>query len=178
MGAQLRSRLMLGRSHRSQAMEERGLVSEAPEAREEIIYLAASGVRYFNVVGMPCQRLENPYKIDFDASSAASSSQKAPSLFELVLQCAQRECDLEALPEGIPTTVSAALDKAATAMDIGNQECTTCKRSFIVPRAEWIEFWFRGPPTQTEVTQEVVLPFLRQACSWSCASPTAAGGFR
>lgn len=33
----------------------------------------------------------------------------------------------------------------------------------MVPRAEWVEFWFDG-----HGSGEQFLPFLRRACSWGC----------
>lgn len=178
LGTRLHARLTLGRSRRTQHFEEKALAGdEVLESCEELIYLASSSVRYFDAVGVPCRSSDESYRIVMDAPPVVFSSQRAPSLFELVLQCAQRECDLEALPSGIPANVLAALNRAAKVAAAGNQECTTCKRSFIIPRAQWMEFWFLGPSTQAEISPESALPFLRTACSWSCAEPTVAGGF-
>lgn len=176
----LYANLKLGRCLRAQqALEGRPVDDEEiPGLCEELIYLATSEVRYFDVAGLPCRKSAEDYEIIFAETPMAKFSSEAPSLFELVLQCAQRECDLRALPSGIPKTVDEALKKAARAVDARNQRCTTCQRGFIIPRAEWMEFWFSGPCTQTELNSEAVLPFLRTACSWACAKPSRAGTFR
>lgn len=180
LSARLDARLKLGRSRRTHYLEERCMAGDqAAEAREELIYLASSSVRRFDVVGMPYHRMDEPYEIVLDHDPfTGSSSSKSPSLFEIVLQCAQRGCSLEGLPNDIPPAVYTALSKAARDVDTGNQRCTTCNREFIIPRAQWMEFWFSGPPTQVRLTREAVLPFLRTACSWACAEPTPVGGFR
>ncbi|CZT17902.1 uncharacterized protein RCC_03739 [Ramularia collo-cygni] len=180
ISTRLHERLALGRSRHAERTAEYSLTGdESCEARQELIYLASSKVRYFDVAGTPCRGSGEDFAVVFDGLlSAASSLHRPPSLFELVLQRAQKDCDLSALPSGLPGSVLAGLCKAAEAVDVGNQECTTCKRGFIIPRATWMEFWFRGPPTQRELSSDAVLPFLRTACSWACAEPTAAGGFR
>lgn len=178
LSARLNAHLELGRSLRARHAEERRIAGDevATDTREELIYLASSSVRYFDAVGMPWRRSDESYEIVF--GHAASTASKSPSLFELVLRCAQREYNLAGLPIHIPAAVSTALNKAAKDVEVGNQRCTTCNREFIIPRAEWMEYWFSGPPTQAALTQDAILPFLRKACSWACAETTAVGGFK
>jgi hypothetical protein len=180
---ELEMRLFLGRKRRSQHLHiSSSADEEAFPCHEDIIYLASSDVLYFDVDGQPCRKSTEAaerYAAKVDGvESAPHSSSRAPSLFELVLKCAQAEYDLFNLPNELPLAVRTALDQAAKGLDYGNQACSTCERAFVIPRAEWMEYWFIGPTSQAGLTQDTVLPFLRKACSWTCATPTAVGTFR
>jgi Leucine-rich repeat (LRR) protein len=102
---------------------------------------------------------------------------RAPSLVELALQKCSKLPDLAeikdwcAVGEG-PATLSTLLAMAQEVNEYGDLECTGCGKSFIVPRAEWTEWW-RLPFRRTDVQQTWTSPlpavaFVRQACSWAC----------
>jgi Leucine-rich repeat (LRR) protein len=180
---ELEMRLHLGRKRRTQHLEMSGCTSEEKSSnREEVVYLASSALHYYDVDGAPLRTpcgVEEQYaaKID-DFESPPRDTSRAPSLLELGLRCAQRDYDLFNLPDGLPLAVRRALDKAATGLDFGNQSCSTCGQAVVIPRADWMEYWFIGSSAQVGLTQDSVLPFLRKACSWKCAIPSEVGTYR
>ncbi|EME39447.1 hypothetical protein DOTSEDRAFT_179997 [Dothistroma septosporum NZE10] len=185
MRSELELRLKLGRALRIQYLQE---VSQTGKAltvcREELIYLASSRIHYFNVDGRPMRRLRKEDET-FPAVVGDSSSRlppeatsTTPSLFELALRSVQRVYELNEVPTSMPAAVKAALTRAAQGLQVGNRSCSICDRSYIIARAEWIEYWHNGLPSQAELSQEAVLPFKRTACSWACAVPSEAGEFR
>ncbi|KAK4615420.1 hypothetical protein CLAFUW4_10255 [Fulvia fulva] len=181
--SELELRLKLGRALRIQALQELSRAGkEVSVCREELIYLASSRVHYFSVDGTPMRRL-NREDEDFqavidDRQPSPGPISTTPSLFETALRTVQKVYYLDDLPSTMPASVKAALGRAAQGLEVGNRSCSTCDRSFIIPRAEWVEYWHNGLPSQTELTQEAVLPFKRTACSWECAVPSEPGEFR
>lgn len=183
--AELELRLKLGRLLRIQYLQEASRAGkEINLRREELIYLASSKVRYFDVDGTAV-RIAGPddkaYRATIeplDDAARPMSSSYSPSLFELALRSIQKHYSLQDFPGGIPPTVRLAFSTAARGVDFGNQTCSTCGRAFIIPRAEWIEYWHNGSPSQTELKQETVLPFMKRVCSWRCATPTEVGTFK
>lgn len=182
--AELELRLNFGRIKRANHLR---IALQAGErlnvCREQLIYLASSAVRYFEADGVPRQRInqyDSPWTPVFTdlgpPSSYASSS--SPSLFELALKTAQSCFHLDEVPGSFPYKVKAGLQRAHHGVIYGNQTCSTCGAAFVLPRAEWMEYWFNGFQAQAELTQEAVLPFLRRACSWRCAVPSRPGEFR
>jgi ribosomal protein S27AE len=108
----------------------------------------------------------------------SQASTTAPSLFELSLRSAQLSYDLRDVSSNLsremPPTVCRALEEAAKGVEYGNERCTTCSQSFVVARAEWLEYWFHGHEYY-DLSEEKILPFKRKACSWNCAQVTAVG---
>jgi len=196
MRAELELRLKLGRMLRIQYMQESSRAGkELKVSREELIYLASSAVRYFDADGTPVRRLgalqaetDDAYEAVLDPTANAPSSPSsasAPSLFELALRSTQANYNLHDFitqPNNdlnLSSTLISALRRAATnTATHGNETCSTCDKQFIIPRAEWMEYWFHGFSSQQELTPETVLPFLRKACSWGCAAPSELGAFR
>lgn len=196
MRAELELRLKMGRMLRIQYLQEASRIGkELQLCREELIYLASSAVRYFGVDGKPVRRLGalQPEEEDFAAvvdptanAPPALGSTSASSLFELALRKLQKDFNLqEALPQlasyGVSSSLSSAIQRAASnvsATGYGNESCSTCGKEYIIPRAEWMEYWYHGFSSQQHLSPESVLPFLRKACSWACARPTEMGEFR
>jgi hypothetical protein len=64
---------------------------------------------------------------------------------------------------GAPSTVLRILERAAQNEETGYgtfRECHMCDSKYVVPRAEWIEFWSRG--------YGVFIPVKVSVCSWDC----------
>lgn len=116
---------------------------------------------------------------------------RAPSLLEVALNaCSQspRLPNLSAwLPEDCPDSLPDLLAKATAKKESGGSKCTLCKRNFIVPRVEWIEWWeiakildhktiagmasAASPLRQKENERDVLesmVPLIRRGCSWLC----------
>ncbi|UKZ56767.1 hypothetical protein TrVGV298_010608 [Trichoderma virens] len=110
-----------------------------------------------------------------------------PSLVELALQSCYRTSQLRELDSYIPEGLShlkTLLQRASWQKDNGELICSTCRKTLIVPRLEWIEWReiCRGtiftsveynttemvtrPFTKDE--KEMAVPFLYRACSWRC----------
>lgn len=110
-----------------------------------------------------------------------------PSLIELALQSCYRTSQLRELESYIPEGLShlqKLLQRASSQRDNGGVSCSTCGKTLVVPRLEWIEWReiCRGtvlplpdrgttnvitrPFTKDET--EMAVPFLYRACSWRC----------
>jgi len=194
MRGELELRRKLGRMMRMQYLQEASRAGrELKLCREELIYLASSAVYYFGVDGTPMRRGTGmlPPEADYGAvleptanKPASAGSAAVPSLFELALRGMQASYNLQDLLPHLPNSdlslrLTSALRAAArNAAGNGNETCSTCGQGFVIARAEWMEYWFNGFPSQTELTSETVLPFLRRSCSWACAQPSEMGEFR
>ncbi|KAF2767464.1 L domain-like protein [Teratosphaeria nubilosa] len=200
MRAELELRLKLGRRLRNQYLQEMSRAGrEIRISREELLYLASSSVTYFGVDGTHLRRKNAlaAEERDFAATlepytgqPASNTASAAPSLFELALRGLQphhqqvrsrlQEQEQDGQDnERLPVNLVEALARSeSNYRGHGNESCATCGRHFIVARAEWMEYWFRGVPAQMELTLESVLPFLRRACSWECAKVTELGEFK
>lgn len=157
-------------------------------SREQLIFLAPSRIRFLDSEGSvvrPSMTAHPSGEIDWEAPvlepqspPVTQASTTAPSLFELVLRSAQESYDLRdvtaLLPLDTPSTVSRALEQAARGVEYGNDQCSTCSKPFVMPRAEWLEYWFHGHDYY-DLTQDAILPFKRTACSWACAQVTSVG---
>jgi Leucine-rich repeat (LRR) protein len=99
------------------------------------------------------------------------------SLFSLSLASASTVSELHhlpsLLPDDAPESVQRGLDMAIEARNEGGRTCFACKRSFIVPRAEWVEYHFLANSFEDcriveDGFDELFVPFLRTVCSWGC----------
>ncbi|OJD35040.1 leucine rich repeat domain protein [Diplodia corticola] len=114
------------------------------------------------------------------ADDIPASSSRVPSLLELSLRSASRavpNADLlrDLLPHDTPDPVLRALDDAIKAQQNGGQQCSVCNKKYIIPRAEWIEYWHYVPDSLFCSGDDAFLPFLRRACSLGCAASVKAG---
>ncbi|KXT07879.1 hypothetical protein AC579_5158 [Pseudocercospora musae] len=179
---ELEIRLKLGRMLRTQYIQESAQAGAEPViCREELIYLASSAVRYFDIDGTPASKRDAG--VDCAASVCdlqdySRVTTAVPSLFELAARATQAYFSLDDIPAELPIRVRTTLQQAAAGLEMGNQQCSTCSRTFVVSRAAWVEYWFSGFSSQPELSHERILPFSRKACSWRCASPSEMGTFR
>jgi hypothetical protein len=157
-------------------------------SKEQLIFLAPSRVVFkdsdgaiarsaLSMAGEDENAWEAPF-LDAQYPPRSQASTTAPSLFELALSSAQLIYDLRDvssnLSDDTPSTVCQALEEAAKGVEYGNERCTICFQSFVVARAEWLEYWFHGHEYY-DLSEEKILPFKRKACSWDCAQVTAVG---
>ena len=102
----------------------------------------------------------------------------APSLLEIALRACYKSPQLSQLPFLLPDTyphLTELLKKTFRLKEAGSQVCSVCKREYIIPRTEWVEWWYCEPGGNTPREPDRVLaqdrgpvPFLRRGCSWSC----------
>ncbi|KAF2141879.1 uncharacterized protein K452DRAFT_271736 [Aplosporella prunicola CBS 121167] len=106
-------------------------------------------------------------------------STRVPSLFELSLRtasrCARPKDLRDLLPPDSPDPVLRAIDETVKASDNGGQHCSVCHKEYVLPRAEWLEYWHYVPDSLVCSANECYLPFLRKACSWGCAKAVKGG---
>jgi len=86
------------------------------------------------------------------------------------------------LPDPHPSYFPALLANVAAKKESGDTKCTICKRSFIIARTEWIEWWeiskaeetlasAASPLRQIQNERDIVermVPLIRRGCSWLC----------
>ncbi|KAK3677813.1 hypothetical protein LTR78_002663 [Recurvomyces mirabilis] len=192
----LETRLRLGRLLVEQQCQTTAEVMKRSLSDDSLIYLASSAIRFFNVDGTQSRQTGAARVQPKDWSATVtplanapdlSGSNKAPSLFELALRSIQSTNDIsEFLPGhgshghdyGLSSSIMAALSRAAVnTATHGNDTCSTCRKRYIVARAEWLEYWSHGSHAKP-LAPDSTLPFLRKACSWACAVPTEVGTFR
>lgn len=92
------------------------------------------------------------------------------------------------LPEPYPEYFPELLATVVAKKESGATKCTICKRDFIIPRTEWIEWWeiakcaddkgvtsAASPLRQKENERDFVermVPLMRRGCSWLCVPET------
>ncbi|KAK5173331.1 uncharacterized protein LTR77_002012 [Saxophila tyrrhenica] len=191
---ELELKLKLGRLKRTNHLQEASRAGMEVKmcCNEQLIYLASSAIRYFQVDGSPCRDVSGGRPLADSELYAAvmdphihvpptTEHSAVPSLFEMSLRSMQANYDLQnpsEYPSNLSLSVTSALQQAAGAARRGNDCCSTCGRRYVIARAEWMEFWFNGFPSQECLTRDTVLPFSRRACSWACATPSQLGSFR
>ncbi|EER23293.1 Leucine Rich Repeat family protein [Coccidioides posadasii C735 delta SOWgp] len=139
------------------------------------IHIANSPVSYFDMEGHPLSH-----------SDTLPPPNRAQSLRELSLQACLRSpqvshfLDLTILdaPEeehpDFPAFVVRLLRLAKQVKLTGDRTCSVCARTYVVPRAEWVEWWDCTPYENGSKIPRVAgqrlwpLPFLRRGCSWAC----------
>jgi len=157
-------------------------------SKEQLIFLAPSRIIFRESNGAVARSAlhqgaedEHAWEVpvlDTQYPPVSEANSIAPSLFELALRSAQISYDLRDVSSELltdtPSTVARALEQAAHGVEFGNERCSTCSKSFVVARAEWLEYWFHGHEYY-DLSEEKILPFKRKACSWDCAKVTAVG---
>lgn len=145
------------------------------------LLLARSSPTYVHVVGS---------KSGGNSSTSLPPSRTTPvdavpSLFELALQKCKflpnlSETRAWCTSGAGPETLSWPLSLAQDAAEYGNLECTNtaCRRSFIIPRVLWTEWWILPSGSGGKDTQraactradacDIIIPFLRMGCSRRC----------
>jgi hypothetical protein len=124
--------------------------------------------------------------------SRGNQMSRAPSLLEVALNACSRTPQLpylqQMLPEPYPEYFPELLATVVAKKESGATKCTICKRDFIIPRTEWIEWWeiakcaddkgvtsAASPLRQKENERDFVermVPLMRRGCSWLCVPET------
>ena len=160
----------------------------------EPIYVARTPTTYYDADGCLTSESEN-FVLNADSDAVvpvallkpgrftSDRSTRVRSLFELAIQSAFTSPSLptlhEYLPAETPDCVVSALETATMIQEEeGCRKCSVCRREYILPRTEWLEFWHRvvvhpsKPKTlQAQSIDELFLPFLRRGCSLQCVPP-------
>ncbi|KAI5199670.1 hypothetical protein E4T38_06881 [Aureobasidium subglaciale] len=144
-------------------------------------YVASSSIAYFEIDGAIVRSpfrsytaYSGPnYSASFSRPSPPSSTRSAaPSLFELSARACARSQYVgqlsTLLPEDVSPPVNTAIGKVLESKEVGMQHCSVCNKQFLVPRAQWVEYYYVGPGGEMCSPSELLRPFLRRACSWVC----------
>ncbi|KAF6222998.1 hypothetical protein HO133_001049 [Letharia lupina] len=115
---------------------------------------------------------------------------KTPSLLELALRACKKSPQLSQLPflipQDCPEHLTQLLQTTWKLKEAGGKSCSVCGHEYIIPRTEWIEWWycipdqgFRGQLDNMLALHKMPVPLLRRGCSWACweedASPLIRG---
>ena len=115
---------------------------------------------------------------------------KTPSLLELALRACKKSPQLSQLPflipENCPEHLTKLVQKTWILKEAGGKSCSVCGNEYIIPRTEWIEWWYcipeqglRGQLDNLMAMHGMPVPLLRRGCSWACweenASPLIRG---
>ena len=115
---------------------------------------------------------------------------RTPSLLELALRKCKDSPQLSQfpflIPEDSPEHLKDLLQKTWKLKEAGGKSCSVCGNEYIVPRTEWIEWWycipeqgFWGQLENPVAMHKMPVPLLRRGCSWACweenASPLIRG---
>lgn len=157
------------------------------------LYLASSPIAYFDPDGSRHRPSftsppSPPTSLDPVLSSTTPQRPAAPtpshtsaglSLFALALRSAEKfPSDLSTEP-GLPPRVVSALRKVhENNTTSGNERCSTCCREFVIPRAEWIEYWAVNASPKGPLKADDIIPFRRRVCGWVCARESRLGDHR
>jgi len=164
-------------------------INSRPRIAHAPVYLASSLVTFFGLDGSPLRSpqlapsllpadhkvlpiAEQPIR-SRERFGQASTMSAAPSLFELCLRKATEFPIFSSLenylPMDVPDAVERGLQTAQGVLEGGGIHCSVCEKSYIITRAEWIEYWHLPQDSDRFSTDELALPFLRRACSTACA---------
>jgi hypothetical protein len=88
------------------------------------------------------------------------------------------------LPKPHPEYFPELLATVAAKKETGSTKCSICKREYMIPRTEWVEWWefvkcaddkgmasAASPLRQMENERDAVegmVPLMRRGCSWLC----------
>ena len=117
---------------------------------------------------------------------------KTPSLLELTLRACKKSPQLSQLPflipDDCPKHLTQLLQMTWKLKEAGGKTCSVCGNEYIIPRTEWIEWWYcipeQGGGVKIHATDPLTMyrapvPLLRRGCSWACweenASPLIRG---
>ena len=123
---------------------------------------------------IPVQR-HGPTPLPCDSTNSIQHRHGARSLFSLALRACSSHLFLSSidadLPE-IPDQIRQMLHLSHDVAEEGGRKCSVCQREYIMPAAEWVEYWHCSPDVASAPRpddEDLYLPFLRRSCSWGCA---------
>ncbi|KAJ5174774.1 uncharacterized protein N7482_000651 [Penicillium canariense] len=137
------------------------------------IHVATGPVKRLDMEGRPVK-----YSPPFNVAAASETASRAPSLREVSLRAISKLDGIDQLTDfellEFPALVIPLISLARQVRQEGSQHCSICQREFIVPRAQWIEWWdcmpyengMKRPRASGEKLRP--LPFKRVSCSWAC----------
>ena len=126
------------------------------------------------------QSILAPVKFEYKASmpsiaDSVAGRSGAPSLKEACLRVCVRNTgfkDIDKIvPADAPQAIWNAIGWAKRTKEDYIKQCSVCWRQYVMPRAEWVEYWHCEPDSLLCTTENIAVPVLRRVCSWGCAHP-------
>jgi hypothetical protein len=203
----------IGLGNHNLTMQRRNAVAAvSPDGRRRswhaqwgISYQARTEIRYLDINGtllkgpaFPSKQASGFRQNDIPVADAddcpvppkprGNALSRAPSLLEVALNACSRNSAFPILatsiPGDVPEHIPEILTNAVSKKESGGSKCTICKRNFLIPRTEWIEWWEiakvlnQGPVQSAAIplrqmenerdVLEKMVPLMRRGCSWMC----------
>ncbi|KAJ0416579.1 hypothetical protein BJY00DRAFT_230155 [Aspergillus carlsbadensis] len=156
-----------------------------PEEAWAPIHVATGPITRYDMEGFPIPETpsnHNPHTLSqSEPATEAQPPSRVPSLREVALLTFSKSTspsDTDLIPEddtpGFPNLMLRLLRIARDVRNAGGRSCSICHRSFVIARAEWIEWWdcstyengLKGARASGERLRP--LPFRRLGCSLGC----------
>jgi len=105
---------------------------------------------------------------------------KTPSLMELAIRACYKTTQLSQLPfllpPDCPIHIKRLLESTWKLKESGGKRCSVCGSDYIIPRTEWVEWWYCTPSHGRSSSHDpsvpahegTPVPLLRRGCSWQC----------
>lgn len=146
------------------------------------LHIATGTITYMNMEGNPMGDSPSRNRPPLTPSGPTSPVNNAPSLREVALRAVSKLPYLEQTTDEelaeYPAMIVPLLRQAREVRAAGGQPCSVCHREYVIPRAEWMEWWdftpcengMKMPRCPGERLRP--LPFRRFGCSLSCVPPS------
>ena len=178
-------------TRRQHYVPEQGEYKPRQVASTQIAFLDITGASMRYWPPAPSSLPEHWPDLQLDAKflgPPAEQRTKAPSLLELALRACKESSQLSQLPfllpKDSPQHLTQLLQRTWYLKEAGGKTCSVCGKEYIIPRTEWIEWWYCIPDEYSllgsrayalkkyEMSRTPV-PFLRRGCSWACCEENA-----
>jgi hypothetical protein len=143
---------------------------KSPLFAQHPVYLASSEVSRFSIDGSPepgsaSFRHQRGVVAAAPLHSSSSKESTVKSLFEQsVFVASQHDVDYRDLPQAIRSAMSIAQDS----WDEGGRICSVCKKQYVIPRTEWLDYYYIAQSSLIISESDVAWPFLRRGCTFGC----------
>lgn len=155
-------------------------------ASTQIAFLDITGATHRGWPPAPSSTLEHWVESTMNENAhrpAPKERTKTPSLLEVALRACYKSIQLSQLPFLLPEYSKRCPDHLSQLLQMtwsikeagGPCYCSVCGGSYIVPRTEWVEWWYCLPSEGPQARRSKIptndqgpIPFLRRGCSWQC----------
>ncbi|KGO42136.1 Leucine-rich repeat, typical subtype [Penicillium expansum] len=146
------------------------------------LHVATGPITYMDMEGNPMGDSPSRNRLALTLPGPPSPVNYAPSLREVALRAVSKLPYLEQTTDEelaeYPALIVPLLQRAREVRAAGGQPCSVCQREYVIPRAEWMEWWdftpcengMKMPRCPGEKLRP--LPFRRFGCSLSCVPRT------
>lgn len=150
-------------------------ISESSEpcqvASTRIAFLDITGASFRHWPPAPSSLPENwpePQEDDEYLGPKPEERTKTPSLLELALRACKMSPQLSQLPflipDDCPEHLTQLLQKTWNLKEAGGKSCSVCGNDYIIPRTEWIEWWYCMPNRVSEGSRTILWPWTGCQC--------------